>query len=484
MELTFVGIILIVVGTYVVLLGSVRTAIVFLVVSALFDGSAAISLPSLGGSSIPPVQFALLFTTLRILAPKGGYLGLLPTAIIENKWIVLFAIYGIASAYLAPRMFAGAIDVFPMHADRRLGLYGTVPLRPTAQNLTAGFYMVGALLLAISSYIFCRIPRGGKTLANVLMIACWIHIVTGLSDLALRGTPFEEVLSVFRNGGYVLLDHSASGFVRIRGVLPEASTYAGIGFALFVANMELWYRSIQTRATGLAAAVMALVLVISTSSTAYVALLVYGVFFVLRGILFPTVAPPGKILLAAYSAAGIFFLVCILMAVVPELPFAVYELVVDMTVGKPTSDSGQQRLFWAMQGWDGFLVSYGLGIGAGSFRSSSIFMAILGSMGFVGVITFATYLVTVFQGSRRSTWGLGPTELQSIGGALGTAALLSLVPAGISSPHAVPSDLFSIMAGAAIALRSSAAEGLARPSKGERQFSWKEATPREETSAA
>ncbi len=99
MELTFIGMIQVVIGILVVFFGSVRSALIFLLVSALFEGSAAIALPSLGGSSIPPVQFALFFTTLRILAPKGGYVALLPSAIADNKWYVLFAIYGMATAY-------------------------------------------------------------------------------------------------------------------------------------------------------------------------------------------------------------------------------------------------------------------------------------------------------------------------------------------------------------------------------------------------
>lgn len=484
MELTFIGIIQIVLGTYVVLAGSVRSALIFLVVSALFDGSAAILLPELGGSSIPPVQFALLFTTLRILAPRGGYLGLLPPAISENKWIVFFAIYGIVSAYLAPRMFGGAIDIFPMRPDPTMGPYDTIPLVPTPQNLTAGFYMLGTLMLALSSYIFCRLPNGANALITALLLASWLHIATGVLDLASRGTPFDAILTVFRNGGYTPLDLSISGFIRIRGVLPEASSYAGLGFALFLANAELWYRSIRTRATGLVASALALLLILSTASTAYVALAAYGLFFVFRGIVFPNVAPKGKFLRATFVALGIVFLLSILLAVVPRLPFAVYELIIDMTFGKPSSDSGQQRLFWALQGWQGFIASYGLGIGPGSFRSSSMVTAILGSMGLVGIVSFAFYLKAVFQASKRSSWGEGFNLHQTVGGALGTAAVISLVPAAISSPHAFPGAFFSIMAGAAIGLRSRAAEAPLMPEQPAKEFHWKPSTPSREAPAS
>jgi hypothetical protein len=482
MELTFIGIIQVVIGIYVVFAGSVRASIMFLVISAMFDGSAAISLTDLGGSSIPPVQFALLFTGLRILAPKGGYLGWLPAAISDNKWIVFFVAYGIVSAYLGPRMFGGMIDVFPMRPGPSMGPFDTVPLEPTSQNLTASFYLLGALLLAISSYIFCRIPAGANALVVALLLASWFHISTGVLDLLTRGTMLEAYLTFFRNAGYTPLDLSISGFIRIRGVLTEASGYASLGFALFLVNAELWYRSIRARATGLAAAALAFLLVLSTASTAYVALGAYAVFFIFRGMVFSNTAPSGKFVRAAIAAFGILFILSILMVSVPRLPFAVYELIVEMTVDKPTSFSGQQRLFWALQGWHSFIASFGLGVGAGSFRSSSMITAILGSMGLVGVATFALYLKSVFQASKRSTWGLGPDLYRSVGGALGTAAVLSLLPAAVSSPHAFPGALFSIMAGSAIALRKGFATAPETSANPVGNFRWEKSTDVEEVS--
>lgn len=472
MEITFIGIIQLLIGTLIVLTGGVRSIFIFLIVCAMFDGSAAIALPALGGSTIPPVQFALAFVLLRILAPRGGYFGFLPAAINENKWIVIFAIYGIVLSYLGPRIFGGAMGVFPMRPDPSMGLFDTVPLVPTAQNFTAAFYLFGTLLLALSSYILCRTRGGAEAVVTALLMASWLHILTGVIDLLTRGTGFDVILSVFRNGGYSALDLSVSGFIRIRGVLPEASSYAGIGFGMFVASAELWYRSIRPRATGLAAALLATILVISTASTAYVALAAYALFFALRGMAFPAVAPAGKIRTAITLACLLVFGLSIMMAAMPKLPFAIYELILEMTVGKPASVSGQQRLFWAMQGWHAFVASYGLGIGPGSFRSSSMFTAILGSMGVAGSLSFLLYLKTVFRASEQSTWGLGPDFAKSLGGALGTAAIVSLVPAAVASPHVIPGALFSIMAGAAVALRTSSVISDNRSPPPRREFRW------------
>lgn len=452
-ELTFIGLIQVVVGCAIVLAGKPKSAFLFLIFSGLFDGSAAVLLPALGGSSIPPVQFALMFVFLRIMVPKGGVYGRFPDAVRANAWLALFCFYGIANAFIGPRLWGGAIAVYPMRPLPDSGLFDVMPLAPTSQNLTAGTYLLGTFLLAIASYIFCRGRGGAKVLVDASIWSGWFFIVTGLLDVISRGTPLEEILSVFRNGDYVQMNVEVDGFVRIRGLLPEASTYAGLCFTFFVISAELWYRSIRPGSTGTLAIALAVILVMSTSSTAYVALAGYISVFLLRALAVPNVAPRGKIQRVSVVAFAILFLVSLLLAIVPALPEAVYRMVLAMTVEKSASDSGQQRLFWAMQGVQGLIRSYGLGIGPGSFRSSSMATAILGSMGVIGIGSFVLYLLAVLQPSRRSTWSIGDDLSQTVGGAFASAAVLSLVPPAVGSPLANPPAMFAILAGAALALR-------------------------------
>ncbi|GGC07671.1 hypothetical protein GCM10011494_27880 [Novosphingobium endophyticum] len=453
MELTFIGWIQAVIGLAIVVAGGPNSAFLFLILSGLFDGSAAVLLPALGGSSIPPVQFALMFVFLRILVPKGGVYGRFPDAVRANAWLVLFCFYGIAHAFIGPRLFGGAISVYPMRPHPESGLFDVIPLWPKSQNLTAGTYLLGCLLIAIAAYIFCRGRGGGKVLVDASIWGGWFFIITGLLDLLTRGTPFEQTLSIFRNGDYVQMNVEVDGFIRIRGLLPEASTYAGACFTFFAINTELWYRSVRARATGVLAIALALMLVMSTSSTAYVALAAYSALFLLRAVAVPGVAPRGKLLRVSAAGFMIVFAVAVLMAVIPQLPAAIYQMVVEMTVEKSSSDSGQQRLFWAMQGVHALFESHGLGIGPGSFRSSSLITAIAGSMGLIGIVSFTMYLLAVFQPSRRSSWGQGGELPQMLGGAFASAAVFSLIPAAIGSPQPSPPAMFSMLAGAALALR-------------------------------
>jgi len=452
-ELTFIGIIQLVLGLAIVLWGRLRTAFIFLIVSGLFSGSAALALPALGGSTIPPVYFALGFVILRIVVPRGGYLGLVPDAIAANKWFVLFTFYGVAMAYVGPRLFAETIRVFPMSGQNMRSLFDTVPLEPTPQNITAMVYMLGSLLVAISGFILCRRENGKDTLISTAIFVSWAHVALGLFAVAVRGTPLDEMLELFRNGNYEYMDAEAGGFVRIRGIFPETSAYTSFAFSFFVLHVELWYRSIRPNATGWLAFVMALILFFSTSSTAYFGLAAYFVLFMLRTLLLPYVADQMKTVRVLMAMAAMGLGTALVMAINPGLPEMIWEMIRTMTVDKGSSQSGEQRWFWAVQGMNLFFESWGIGAGPGSFRSSSIVTAMLGSVGVIGTFAFFIYLFQVLQPLRRSTWGPWDDDALSVGGAFASAAFLGLLPMAISSPQAYPDWIFSLLAGGALALR-------------------------------
>jgi len=453
LELTFIGIIQLVIGGLIVLAGSVRGAFAFLMISGLFDGSAAILLPALGGASIPPVQFAILIVYLRIMAPRGGFRAMLPQALYANRWMVLYTIYGVASAMIAPRIFAGAMNVSPQRFEGMHGLFETVVLAPSSQNITASVYLIGSLLIALAAYVVCRVRGGTHVLITTAIVVGWLHIALGIATALARGTAAGDFFEEFRNGNYWQLDQEYAGFVRIRGLFPESSAFADFGFAYMVLNTELWYRSIRPRATGMVAIGLALILFFSTSSTAYFGLAGYAAFVVIRAVLFPAAVEPAKLRRLALCGFSVVVVIAIVVAALPALGTSVLDMLTDMTVGKSDTSSAQQRLFWAMQGWQAFNISHGLGIGPGSFRSSSMVMAMLGSTGAIGIMLFGAYALTVFQPTHASTMGRGKDLAQSIGGALATAAMLSLVPSAVSSPKADPGPNFAFLAGASLALR-------------------------------
>lgn len=461
MSFTFLGLLQLVIG-FVLLFRSMPAMLLFLMMSGLFGGAASVTVPALGNSSIPPIQFALVFVYIRLLMPKGGYFELWTQGVKANFMLVLFTLYGIVVAFAGPRIFAGQIDVAPMRFDDARSLFDTVPLKPTAQNITASVYLLGALLATLGTYVAVRTAGGIEALVKGGVVIAWVHALTGLVASQTKGTPVEQFFALFRNGTYAQLDQSYQGFNQIDGFFPEASGWAAFGLAWFVFNTECWYRSVWARHTGAAALVLGSVLFFSTSSTAYVGLGCYAAFFLARALIAPASAEPMRLKQAGVAVFAVAVLAALAMAVLPGFANKIGQMVLHMTVAKGDSTSGQQRLFWAMQGFSAFVASGGLGIGPGSFRSSSLFTAILGTMGVVGVLTFAAYLVSVVR-TLGPTVGAGRDAVSAVMRACATTAPIILLPAAISSPNSHPGTNFAIFAGAALALRQMLRRDLATP---------------------
>ncbi|GAA4773537.1 hypothetical protein GCM10023219_21020 [Stakelama sediminis] len=450
---TLIGLILMVIGLFLLVRGSLAAMLSYTMLCGLLSGSSAINLPALGGSSIPPSQFALLFLFLRVILPGQRYLPLLLDGIKQNALLIIFVLYGIAASIAAPRIFANTINVAPMRFVDPKSLFDTVPLVPTSQNITTSVYMVGTMVIAVLGSVACRAPGGAVALVRTSVAIAWIHTITGVLGIFTRGTPADVVFEFLRNASYAQLDQSYQGFIRINGVFAEASTYASFALAWFYLNFELWWRGVMPRSTGPASFILAAVLLFSTSSTAYVGLASYAAFVGIRVLLMPVYAPLDRLAILFLSGIGMAALASIAMLAMPGMFEAMVEMIRHMTIDKSDSLSGAQRLFWAMQGWDGFIHSHGLGLGPGSFRSSSLFMAILGSTGVIGMTTFLLYLWRVLAPLRASTWTRMQDPVVSIGAASACAAIGVLVPAAISSPSPNPGTNFALFAAAALALR-------------------------------
>ncbi|WP_230279919.1 glycoside hydrolase [Croceicoccus sp. Ery15] len=454
MTVTFIGLIMAAIGLLLLIRGSLAGMLAFLMLSGMMGGSAAIILTAVGGSSIPPAQFALAFIWLRMVIPGSRFLDSLGPAFKENLWLIVFVVYGLVIAYVGPRLFAGQINVTPLRFEGGDGgLFDTSPLMPTSQNMTASVYLIGALLTAVATYVACIYRGGANALVKTAVVIAWFHSITGIMGAVGRGTPIETFFTLLRNANYTQHNQAYEGFIRINGIFPEPSSWAAFAFSWFVFLAECWYRSIEPKATGRAALLLGLVMFFSTSSSAYVGLGGYALFFAARIALFPTLASHSRIKEAAIIGLAGAVLTAILLAALPAFTEAIGEMIDDMLFAKADSESGRQRLFWALQGLDSFVVSWGLGIGPGSFRSSSLATAIIGSCGVIGVVSFVAYLLAVFEPRRGSSWGASGSLAARLGGAAATAAVVSQIPSLVAAPSPVPTGEFAILAGAALALR-------------------------------
>lgn len=458
--LTLVGVIELLIGLGLFLFGSLNSLFVLTIIATLFGGSAALFLPALGGSSITPATLSLLFLIPRILAPGSSQFPTMIEAVKANRWLIIFVLYGILAAYVMPRLFGDQIAVTPMrgrtrerYASQLAYLFAVEPLRPSAQNLTTSVYMTGSMMVSIAACTLMMREGAGRLFAKIAGIVGVAHALLGIVSVFLKDTPVDVVFDLFRNGSYAQLDQAYNGFVRMRGVWPEASSYATFAIVWFVFNFECWLRRIQPGWAGAATLLLGAALLMSTSTTAYFGLAVFGLLLSIRVLVSPRLASGNRIVFLALFVFIAFAGTLATMMWKPTFANDVYDLVKHMTVDKPDSFSGKQRRFWAEQGVHAFVTSYGLGIGPGSFRSSSLATAILGSTGIIGTLAFGMHMLQATSPLRRSTYVRVASDELNVAGAASWAILIAFMALSISWPSCDPGIEIALLGGAVIGLR-------------------------------
>jgi hypothetical protein len=449
---TVFGIVVAIIGLFLLLRAKVPAMYSFVLICSLMGGSAALQLPALGGSSIPPVQFALGFLVLRLLLPGSGAGELVADGIRANGLLIAYALYGVTLAFVGPRIFADQIMVVPMR-NTATYMFAVFKLGPSSQNITASVYMLGTMMLAIASFAACRHEGGSRMLVKTGIAVSCLHMFFGISGVAFAGTPWSDVLDFFRNGSYAMLDQRIGGIVRMNGIHPEPSSFAGFGFVWFLFMTECWYRGVMPKVTGWVAFCMGLTLAASTSSTAYLGLGAYLMILMLRVVFVPDGVSSEKLIRLGFMALSLAVVVSLVFLLNPGLVSTAVDVFTSMTVDKQGSDSGLQRAFWAKQGLNVFRASYGLGIGPGSFRSSSLPTAVIGATGIFGTAMFTMYVLYVLKPWRASTYNRLRPGNDAIGVAAAWTAVCMLIPASFVSPTSDPGGDFAIFAGAALALR-------------------------------
>lgn len=454
MTITLFGILVLLIGGIVMLRGSTMAMLTFVMLTTLMGGSAAFYLST--GSSILPAIEAVMLLAVRCIMPTYRPTGALRAALHANLPLLLFTFYGVAGALVLPFIFAGAMDVAPLRPIFSIDPFATAPLTFTPQNLTSAGYLFTTMLGAVCTFVAVQAPGAEYRIARVGAIVAITHAGLGFASIAFAGTPLAIVFDFFRNALYNQLDQDVGGLSRMSGIFAEASNFAGYGFIYFVFVTELWLRDIDRRWTGWAALLLLVALVLSTSTTAYIGIAGYFAILTLRQLLFPATIASSKLVSIAIGVLVVTVGTLAILIVRPE-----YLKVVDlvyriMIVNKSESESGLVRLMWARQGLEAFWVSGGLGVGVGSFRSSSLGTAILGSMGLIGVATYAAQLLRVIQPLRQSTFTRTGNPRADVGVAAAWTVIAMSIPAFVSAPSPDPGLNWGLMVGIALGLRASA----------------------------
>jgi hypothetical protein len=414
-----------------------------LLASLPFGGTAWASLPALGGSS--PVIYTLFAIGIvltaacrrTILADLGRVFTQFPLA-----WILLIlTLYAIVSAAIFPRLFQGQTPAFiPIK-----GVIREVALGPASGNITQpGYFTLGALTFLALCVLMLRREHLGLMRRGFFAFVI-IHASLGILDLASKLAGAGDILLPIRTANFALLTEVAqSGFWRIAGGFPEASGFGIMSLACLGFAYAYWRHS-SSRFAFVLTGIMLVLVLLSTSSTAYGGLALLGlapVFSLLQSALRnrfsrDDVLLTGLGMVMIVGAAGLY--------IANDRVFdPIVDLVDETILNKAQSDSGKERGYWNQRSLQNFSDTNGLGIGLGSSRSSSWGISVISQLGLIGSMAMAALVVVLLRclGGIRRTRQNG--DLFALAAGARASAMGGLVGAAIGGSSADPGITFMV----------------------------------------
>lgn len=415
----------------------------------LFGATSAVSLPALGGATITPASLFLPFFFFRALRARGwALLGRhVPRA---GVWLALLLLWGLISAVLLPRAFAGQTQIMTVDrtvSELEVSLYD---LHPVSGNLTQSAYLFGGFLAFIAARSLLVDRSHMKWLRDAILLLAALNILAAFLNLAEYWLGFPKLLPYLRTANYALFDaYEEAGFVRIQGTFAETSAFSAFTLPLFAFATNCWLNGTRSTSSAVIALLSLALLLSSTSGTAYTGLAVYLVCLCI--ILGVRSWRGGRSHGATLLAAGALLLIaiCSVLSFAPHLLRPVGSFFESTVLNKLQSQSGLERTSWNQQAWQNFLDTWGIGVGLGSARASSFILVLLSNVGLLGAFLFFGFAFETL----RDDVGADQAPISS---AARHATLATLIVASISGAVFDLGIAFYVFAAAASARTASA----------------------------
>lgn len=443
-----IGILFILVGVLGLILGPVAP-FGLLVVSTVFGAAAAFLI---GAANIQPAHLMMGFVAIAILSRRAMVVSSLRSLATPGPalWLMLLLIYGMVTAYFIPRLMAGQSQIIPLGSSEYDDTRSTVPLGPVSSNFTQSVYMLANLVCFVGILAAAGDRSVFRTIAKAVVALSAVNAVFALIDLATYWTGTQAVLDFMRNAQYTMHhEEQIAGLKRIVGAFPETSAFSRFTLGLFAFNATLWIAGIWPRINGLLALSSFMLVVLSTSTTGFVGLFpVTGLLLAVAAArsLSPATRTMQSVLLATLlPLVGALAVLAIVMNDAFRDSVAYY---VDLLIlSKADSSSGVERTAFNTVALRNFVDSWGLGVGMGTVRTSSLPVAFLSHVGLPGTILYGLFLASAFWPRPRAPQPFfGDIRLAAI-----MACLALICGDTIAAPSIEQGLFFFILAGLAAA---------------------------------
>lgn len=426
----------------------------------------ATAIGTLGGGSTPVITVVFEVLLVAMYFGRPEYIKRLMNLFSRSgvAWVALaLLIYVMVGAYIIPRLLAGQI---PVIGD--VGGYSmAVPLQPVSGNFNQCMYFAFGVAIFFVIRIVLYDERYFRIIFIGIMTAAAIHVSLGILDFGGKLIGLSDLLKPIRTAGYTMHTSSSVGkFWRIAGGGSEASAFATESVTYLAFTLTYW-RATGSRVALMIALPLALLLALSTSTTAYVALIILSVPMlatIFADLNRDQLRRRDALILGVLAFGSIS--IAVLNFAAPSLLGGFFELLIEMVLNKSKSDSAIERSFWNTNSINAFFLSNGLGVGIGSTRASSWLIAVLSQFGVIGSALLAVMVWVLAVGVHRPGPDLKIAAPQhsilQMAASVRAAAIAGLLARILAGGNADPGLLFMASVGFILATRDMTSNALRR----------------------
>ncbi len=356
-----------------------------LAIASVFEAAAALTIGSFGVQPglLPALAF-IAFMCLQFLLGARFPAGALVWRI--TRPFVLVTLYALVTSFVMPMVFQGKVFVWPQKAEPPFIL---TALAPSPANLNQDIYLaLNCIFLLLTATFLTKSRLDLGSFMRVYLASGFVVAAVAAWQFASRvaGVPFPEDLFYSNPGWSILTDQSIGGVPRINGPFSEPSSLGGYMASIMCASAWLLLQGRRDKMLRWLLAVSLGTMLMSTSTTGFgvLALVCIGV---------PTVAllrGSGRLIASIFKIGvpvlllgGFLFVSASLL--LPGVGESITE-VVTASLDKQQSSSYDDRTNADLDSINAMVDTYGLGVGWGSNRSSSLIPGLLASVGIPGVL--------------------------------------------------------------------------------------------------
>ncbi|MCG8443420.1 MAG: hypothetical protein MI723_16575 [Caulobacterales bacterium] len=447
------------------MLGGVRMRLFAIAFATCLVDAAAVTL---GGTSVGMRwAVALLFMARFVLGStikpvSGRDLAMAITRILP---LLIFFVWNLVLVAYAPYIFTNIEETMPGSSMMRW--QNAVPLTQNPESFNQSVYF--ALAMIFVTFLAATLvsdrdkleERCNFILSTTFICAAFWYIWHILSQNL--GIYFPDAL--LHNDSHAMAwNQGVAGVRRPSGSFPEPSAAAAFFIPFLIYNFEQYLRREQWPYLVMWFTAL-LLLFLSTSTTAYFGIALFGAWVVARAIWGGASVSMGKAIRGRLLVtAAVFAAFAVVASAVAWTTFidqeAAQNVFQTQVLDKAQSSSYAQRTYANSLALQLFMESYGVGIGMGNHRASSLLLAVMCGTGVIGVLLIVTFMLDVCLRALR--WkSTDPTSPDGYGWAVGGALGALLCAMGVTTGE-LNSLTFWIWATVAVSLAMTAPARVSR----------------------